>query len=160
MPGTLIVRQQKEVGKKFILNPKQDMFCKVFATDQNCLANGKLSYKKVYGEHLSDDVASASSGRFLMDSRFTARINEYLERDGFNNETVDAHHLFLIKQKKDMGVSMKGIQEYNKLKKRVTNQIELIMPTPLAPLDDDEVIVKIDKSKVRDIEISQNDAQV
>jgi hypothetical protein len=46
---------------------------------------------------------------------------------------------------------MKGIEHYNKLKKRVADKMELIIPRPIMELDDDEVIHKIDKSKAKDI---------
>lgn len=137
------------------LNLRQDLWCRMYATNPACLGNGTEAYKMVYGtkeKPVSQDVAKACAGKFLSDDRFTARINEYLEVDGFNNETVDAHHLFLIRQKKDLNVSMKGVQEYNKLKKRVNNVVELIMPKPLMELEDDEVIHKIDKGHVKDID--------
>ncbi len=133
------------------LNLRQDMFCKIYATDPYCMGNGADCYKKAYGDQISYDVAKASASKFLSDDRFTARIDEYIEVDGFNNQTVDKHHLFLIRQKKDLGVSMKGIQEYNKLKKRIDNKLELILPKPLMELEDDEVIHKIDKGKAIDV---------
>lgn len=144
------VKMKKKVSVR-VLNVKQDLFCKIYATDPYCMGNGGDCYRKAYGEDISWDVAKASASKFLADNRFTERINEYIEVDGFNNETVDKHHLFLIKQKKDLGVSMKGVQEYNKLKKRVSNALELIIPKPLMELEDDEVIHKIDKGKAVDI---------
>lgn len=147
------IREKKQLLKKK-LNIKQDMFCKMYATNPHCLGNGTDCYIRAYSTEdkiISYEVAKTSAGRFLLDDRFTARINEYLELDGFNNETVDKHHLFLIKQKKDLGVSMKGIEHYNRLKKRIDNKLEIIMPRPIMELDDDEVIHKIDKGKARDI---------
>lgn len=153
------VKMKKELSVR-VLNVRQDLFCKIYATDPYCMGNGADCYKKAYGEHISTEVAKAAASRFLMDFRFTERINEYIEVDGFNNETIDKHHLFLIKQKKDLGVSMKGVQEYNKLKKRVSNALELIIPKPIMDLDDDEVIHKINKGKAIDIRNTKTPEQV
>ncbi len=154
----IITIEKKQLSPR-TLNLKQDLWCKAYATDVRCLGNGSEAYKLVYGlkeAPISHDVAKASATRFLTDPRFTARINEYLEVDGFNNETVDAHHLFLIRQKKDLNVSMKGIEHYNRLKKRVDNKVELILPKPLMELEDDEVIHKIEKGKARDVSNEQD----
>lgn len=133
------------------LNIKQDLFCKYYATG-DIMGSGYAVYRKVYGEHISYDVAKASATRFLNDERITARIDEYLEVDGFNNQTVDKHHLFLIKQKKDLNVSGKMIVEYNKLKKRTDNSLTLIVPKPIMNWDDEtDTIRKIDKSKAKDV---------
>lgn len=145
------IRKSKIPAQKK-LNLKQDLFCKVFATDPTVMGNGTQAYMKAYGVKFEN--AKAPANKFLLKPEITAKINEYLELDGFNDQTVDTHHLFLIRQKKDMNVSMKGIQEYNKLKKRITNTLEIRMPKPLlgGDLDDDEVIHKIDKKKVVEAE--------
>lgn len=141
------------------LNLNQDMFCKLYATDHRFLGNGTEVYKYVYGSEekpVSHEVAKMSASRFLTDDRFTARINEYLEIDGFNNESVDKKHNFLIKQNKDLNVSLKAIQEFNKLKKRVTDRLEITVPKPIMSWDDDtDTIRKIDKSKAKDISQEQ-----
>lgn len=148
------VIEKKQLSERK-LNVRQDLFCKLYATDPRFLGNATEVYREIYGKDISYIVAKASASRFLCDNRFTARINEYLEIDGFNNEAVDKKHNFLIKQNKDFNVSLKAIQEYNKLKKRVSNTIEITMPKPIMQLEDDEAIVKIDKSKAREIDNAQ-----
>lgn len=143
-------KRQLEIKAEKKLNIKQDMFCKIYATDPEILGQGSEVYRRVY-KVSSVEVARAAASRMLSDSKITAKINDYLSKEGFNDETIDKQHLFLIKQKKDLGVSMKGIEHYNKLKKRVENKIEIIMPKPITELDDDEVIHKIDKSKALEI---------
>jgi hypothetical protein len=59
------------------------------------------------------------------------RINELLEIGGFNNENVDKQHLFLINQCADLRTKMSAIDSYNKLKRRIDNKVELILPKPL-----------------------------
>lgn len=144
---------EKQQVTKRNLNLRQDLFCKTYATDPEVLGNATKTYMKVYNIQ-AYETAKAAAGRLLEDSRVTAKIKEYIEIDGFNDNAVDKKHNFLIHQNKDFNVSLKAVQEYNKLKKRVSNQIELVIPRPLMELDDDEVIHKIDKSKSRDV--SQN----
>lgn len=145
--------EKKQLAKRN-LNLKQDLFCKLFATDPKILGNGSQCYLKAYGG--SYETAKVNANRFLSDERITARINEYLSNEGFNEVNVDKQHLFIINQKKDLNVAMKGIQEFNKLKKRVSNTIELVIPKPIMNWDDDEVIHKIDKSKAKDISQDSN----
>lgn len=154
MFATSIVK--REIKLKSV-NVKQDLFCKIFALDPNCLGNGSYAYQKAYGSK-SAAVAGTGSKQLLKKPEITARINEYLQQDGFNNENVDKQHLFLINQFKDLNVKMKGIEHYNRLTKRIDNKIEIIIPKPLMELDEDEVIHKIDKKKVRDVgQESSND---
>lgn len=132
------------------LNLKQDLFCKIFAKDPAIMGNGTQAYMKAYGVNFEN--AKAPANKFLLKPEITARIQHYLSEEGFNNESVDKKHNFLIQQNKDLNVSLKAIQEFNKLKKRVSNQIEIVMPKPLMELEDDEVIHKIDKSRAKEIE--------
>lgn len=141
-------------NKKNGVNLKQDMFCKMFATDPKIIGNASQCYLKVYGG--SYDNAKVCAMRLLDKPEITARINEYLSNEGFNEVNVDKQHLFIINQKKDLNVAMKGIQEFNKLKKRVSNTIELVIPKPIMNWDDDEVIHKIDKSKAKDVSQDSN----
>lgn len=52
------------------------------------------------------------------------RINELLEKNGFNDEFVDKQHLFLITQHADLGVKARMVDSYNKLKGRITEKVD------------------------------------
>jgi phage terminase small subunit len=129
------------------LNLKQDLFCKIYATDPQCIGNATYAYMKAYG---IKNIQSAKplSSNLLTKPEVTARINEYLSQDGFNDQSVDKKHNFLIQQYKDLNVSLKAIEHYNKLKKRITERLEISVPKPIMALDEDEVITKIDKKNV------------
>ncbi len=146
-----IVKQQITLKK---LNLKQDLFCKIFATDPAILGNASHAYMKAYGG--SYLVATSAGKRLLEKPEITAKIQEYLSNEGFNDISIDKKHNFLVHQNKDLNVSLKAIQEYNKLKKRIDNKIELVLPKPLMQLDDDEVIHKIDKSKAKEVSHDMN----
>lgn len=125
------------------------MFCRAYATDPLILGNATEAYKIVYG--VSHIAAKMASCKLMASPRIIAKINEYIEKQGFNNENVDKQHLFLINQHKDLNVKMKGIEHYNKLKKRISDRVELVIPKPIMELEEDEVIHKIDKGKARDV---------
>lgn len=145
------IRKPKEV-KLRKLNMRQDLFCRLYATDPHILGNATQAYMLAYGSE--NYMTSASAAKHMLDKpHITAKINEYIQQEGFNNENVDKQHLFLINQHKDLNVKMKGIEHYNKLKKRVENKLEIIMPKPIMEWDEEEdTIHKIDKSKAKDID--------
>lgn len=151
MSVAVIEKQQVAETK---LNIKQEAFCKLYVSfNKEFYGNATACYQKVYG--VSYMNAKTSAGRFLDNPKITARINALLSEEGFNDQNVDKQLLFIINQHKKLDVKMKGISEYNKLKKRVDNSIQIIMPKPIMELEDDEVIHKIDKKKA--VEIDPND---
>ena len=137
------------------LNIKQDLFCRIYATDPEVMGNASRAYMKAYGAE-NHIVAKASANKLMDRPEITARINEYLSTEGFNDFNVDKQLNYIINQHRDLNVKVKGIQEYNKLKQRVSNQIQIVMPKPIMDLDDDETIHKIDKSKAKDVQASSN----
>lgn len=124
---------KRATGK--VLNLKQDLFCKIYATDPECIGNATVAYMKAYGNE-NMFTSKTAGAQLLAKNEITERIAEYIELDGFNDQAVDKKHNFLIKQNKDLGVSLKAIQEYNKLKKRITDRLEIIMPKPILSLDE------------------------
>lgn len=145
----MTIEKKQIIVKEKKINLRQDMFCKLYATDPQILGNASQCYLKVYGG--TYETAKGNGMKLLNKPEIVARINDYLDKEGFNDQNVDKQHLFIINQKKDLNVAMKGIQEYNKLKKRVNASIEIIMPKPVMELEDDEVVQKIDKSKAKDV---------
>ncbi len=137
------------------LNVKQDLFCKIYATDPLVMGNATLAYQKAY--KVENYVSAKTAVRVLIDKpEITARINDYLQQEGFNNENVDKQLLYVINQHRDLPTKVKGIQEFNKLKKRITNQIELVIPKPIMDDDDEVVIRKIDKKRAIDMPYDEN----
>lgn len=140
------------------LNIKQDLFCRIYATDPDVMGNASRAYMKAYGQE-NPLLSKSASSKLLDKPEITAKINEYLSTEGFNDLNVDKQLNYVINQHRDLNVKVKGIQEYNKLKQRVSNQIQIIMPKPIMDLDDDETIHKIDKSKAKDVQVSSNVAE-
>ncbi len=149
--GFNLALSTKEIARrKATLNLKQEEFCRLYATDKTVYGNATACYMKVYG--IKNVLqAKASAGQMIANVKITARINDLLSDEGFNDQNVDKQHLFVINQHKDLSVKMKGIEHYNKLRKRIDNKIELILPKPIMELEDDETIRMVDKKKAIDL---------
>jgi hypothetical protein len=110
------------------LNPKQEQFCQLYATDREFFGNGVESYVEAYDFDQSKrnwyKTAAAAASRLLKNVKVCERINEILEVNGLNDQAVDKQLSFLVTQHADFGSKLGAIREYNKLKKRVTDRIE------------------------------------
>jgi len=107
--------------KKEKLSPRREAFCEMYTcNDREMFGNGIRSYIEVYKPDTSKPnwykTASASSSRMLANVKIINRINELLERQGFNDENVEKQHLFLLNQHVDLKTKMKAIDSYYKLK--------------------------------------------
>ena len=115
------------VKRKDILNPAQELFCKLYATKGEYFANGTQSYAESHGLdiELQYKTCLSAANRMLSDSQIIKRINELIEQEGLNDQYVDKQLLFLISQKTDLRASLGAISEYNKLKARITAKLEI-----------------------------------
>lgn len=123
----LLARQDKR--KKRRLSPRQEMFCRLYATDQEFFANGVQSYIRAYKPDQSTlrwyDHARVRASAILGEERILNRINELLEIQRLNDPYVDKQLGFLIHQHSDLSVKLGGIREYNRLKSRIEQKIKL-----------------------------------
>ncbi len=118
------------------LNLKQEKFCQLYTSqDREMFGNGVESYIEAYEPDKSNENwyngAKASASRLLSSVNVIERINELLEEGGFLDQNIDKQHLFLINQHADLKTKLGAIKEYNALKKRIGNKLELILPKPL-----------------------------
>lgn len=108
------------------LNPKQELFCQLYSSDKEFFANGVQSYIQAYEVKLSKPgaykSAQASASRLLSNAMICARINELLEMRGLNDTFVDKQLEFLITQHSSFDAKVRSIQEYNKLRGRITDR--------------------------------------
>lgn len=152
-----VVMLELTVEKKGHLNLKQDAFCKLYVSfDKEYYGNATACYKKIYGT-TNQQVATTLAGKMLSNNKITARINELLSIEGFNDQNVDKQLLFIINQHKKLDVKMKGISEYNKLKKRVTDRLEISIPKPILDIDSDEETMREldEKKKAKTVEYNE-----
>jgi hypothetical protein len=111
------------------LNPKQEKFCQLYASDREFFGNGVESYMEAYEPDKTDPnwykTASANASRLLTNAKIVRRINDLLTADGLNDANVDKQLLFLVNQHDDKTNKIGAIREYNKLKQRITDKLDV-----------------------------------
>lgn len=111
------------------LNPKQEMFCQLYATDREFFGNGVQAYIEAYDPDTSQKnwykAACASASRLLANVKVCERINQLLEEGGLNDQFVDKQLTFLVTQHADFKAKLGAIKEYNALKSRVVSKLKL-----------------------------------
>ena len=114
--------------KKTELNPQQEKFCKLYATDVEFFGNGVETYLEVYDIDKSKPnwykTACSAASRLLSNVRVCERINGLLEAGGLNDMFVDKQLGFLITQHSDFTNKLGAIKEYNKLRQRIIDKID------------------------------------
>lgn len=111
------------------LNKRQELFCKLYATDREFFGNGVQTYIEVYEPDKSKPnwykSACSSASEILSNPKVSRRINELLELQGLNHNYVDKQLEFLITQHADLKTKLGGIREYNQLKGRIINKMDV-----------------------------------
>lgn len=119
----------KQYKRKKKLTKKQELFCRLFATDREYFGNGTQAYAKAYNIDLSQrgkkSIAKASASRLLTFDYISEYINKQLDLGGLNDERVDKELLFLIEQNVNYNVKLGAIKEYNSLRKRIIQREEV-----------------------------------
>lgn len=116
------------------VNDRQEKFCQLYIS-QEFFGNGVETYLEVYDIDTSKPnyykSACSAASRLLSNVNVCQRINELLNEQGLCNEFIDKQLLFLVTQHADFTNKLGAIREYNKLKKRVENEITLVLPKPI-----------------------------
>lgn len=110
-------------------NARQEKFCQLYASDREFFGNGVETYLECYDIDRSKPnwykTACACASRLLSNAKVFNRINELLDKNGLNDAFVDKQLLFLIQQHEDKGSKVAAIREYNKLKQRITDKLDI-----------------------------------
>ena len=111
------------------LNLKQETFCKLYTQSTEFFGNGVQSYIKAYDPDISKsnwyNSARTCAQRLLTNVDILKYIDKLLEASGLNDQFVDKQIKFLITQNADFTAKLGAIREYNKLKARIKDKIEL-----------------------------------
>ncbi|MDD4381789.1 MAG: hypothetical protein PHE21_00375 [Candidatus Dojkabacteria bacterium] len=111
------------------LTKKQEMFCKLYATDRDYFGNGTQAYAEAYNIDLTQSGKKSSvrtnASRLLTYDHIIRRIDKLLELGGLSDNSVDKELLFLIKQNANFNVKLGAIREYNSLRKRIIHKEEV-----------------------------------
>lgn len=110
------------------LNEKQKMFCDYYVSKE-FFGNGVESYAEAYNIDLSDPkkyrFAAVNASKLLIKTNICSYVNQQLDEAGLNDNFVDKQLLMVVTQHADLHAKMKGIEQYNKLKARITDKAEL-----------------------------------
>ncbi len=111
------------------LNIKQKAFCELYTQSIEFFGNGVQSYIEAYNPDTSKpnwyNSARSSAHNLLTNTDILSYIDKQLESDGFNDQFVDKQIKFLMTQNADFSNKLGAIREYNKLKARIKDKLEL-----------------------------------
>lgn len=106
------------------LTPKQEIFCRNFAGSREFFGNGVQSYIDAFNCE-NYDTAKVEASKLLTKPNIIKRINEILDIAGLNDENVDKQLSMLINQNVDFKSKISAIKEYNALRGRIKQKMEL-----------------------------------
>jgi hypothetical protein len=141
-----------EKKKKEKLEPKRELFCQLYVSPGEFFGNGVQSYIEAYGpdQHKSNwyKSACASASEILSNPKVFNRINELLEDMGMNDANADKQLSFLMNQHADFSSKLGAVKEYNKLKKRITDKMDVTSggkPVSVSTIDYNEIAKRVSK---------------
>lgn len=119
--------EDEKVDEK--LNVRQELFCQLYATRQEFFGNGVESYAEAYDIDKGNPnwfaVSAASASRLLKNVKIIARIQQIMVETGFNDAHADRELSFLMTQHADLSVKLGAVKEFNKLKNRIEDKIDI-----------------------------------
>ncbi len=93
------------------------------------MGNGVSAYMEIYDIDTEKPgwykTACVCASQLLSNPKVFNRINALLEQDGLNDQFVDKQLLYVISQQSDITNKISAIKEYNKLKQRITDKLEV-----------------------------------
>lgn len=144
------IQVKKEI--KVNISNEMEKFCQLYANNFDFAGDPYKCYLECYElephEEGKSQLVKAKAKELLQKPEIMARISQLLAENGFNDANVDKQHLFILNQYADLNVKMKGIEHYNKLKKRTNDSPVIVMPTPIMDWDDAEP-KQLDKEDVK-----------
>lgn len=156
-----VTKKKPEKKNKDGLNIRQELFCYYYVMNSSTRGNGGLSYAVAYNkktDSLSRERKKNKKGMGFVDSdydkamnacyveanrllrnpkvceRMKALLNEILEDD-----VVDAELARIILQDHKWEAKLGGIREYNKLRQRIVDKMDLTVNRPYKDLSDEEL---------------------
>ncbi len=131
---------KQEAGSEIVelgLSPQEELFCQVYVNDSNAMGNGLRSYAKAYNYNLEQlegetdqdykkryNIGCSRSYDILRIPRIKQRIAQILA-EMLNNGFVDNELVKIIKQDNKLEPKLNAIREYNKLKARILDKLDL-----------------------------------
>lgn len=111
------------------LTLRQEKFCQLYALDIEFMGSWVMAYAEAYWMDKTSstwyNTAKTNASRLLSNANIYGRINDLLEEAWLNDQFVDKQLLYVISQQSDITNKVSAIKEYNKLKQRVTDKMEV-----------------------------------
>lgn len=132
------LHELEKIDEKLKLNLKQEMFCKLYATNRELFGNATQSYCVAYGIDSGNKeacrIAASSAFNLLINTDIQKRINELLQ--AITDEMIDQELAYVALQRFELPSKVAAIREFNKLKGRITEKIDHTtkgkeLPTPI-----------------------------
>lgn len=122
-PKTKAKASEKE---KSGFTPKQELFCRIYASDREFFGNGTQSYIEAYDVDLSKWgaylTARVEASKLLIKPNILKWIDEIFTESGLNDQYVDKQLAKLIIQDADFKTKLGAIKEYNSLQQRIAEK--------------------------------------
>ena len=130
-------KRSKKKQDEDALAPQQELFCQLYASHREFFGNGTQAYIEAYDVPPKGyKSAMSAASRLLSNVKITKRINEIFEAGGLNDTFVDKQLEFMITQFSDYKAKIAAIKEYNALKKRIEQKVDVTVGISLASLYD------------------------
>jgi hypothetical protein len=141
----------EDVEQEDELTLRQEVFCRLYTQNTQLFGNGTLAYAEAYDyrlDELSDErpvlrendqgepvewgdsprtlaynVCSVQASKLLKNPKIDRRIVDLLN-EMMTDRQVDAQIVKVMMQNNDLGAKMRAINEYNKLKQRITEKLD------------------------------------
>lgn len=138
--------KEKEIqyieGSEPLAKIKRENYCRYFVLwDKNTYWNQTMSYIYSYKTYIFDlnenrkleEIIElkntvrikAAASNLMKKTEVIQRINYLMDKNWLNDQVVDAHLWYCINQFNDLWIKIRWIQEYNKLKWRITDKLDI-----------------------------------
>lgn len=129
------------------LKPQHELFCQLYVKNADLFGNATMCYAEAYGfklDELSDDrpidnmgketgksareaaeaTCAVNGSKLLRNAKIQDRVTLLLN-EMLKDEVVDAELAKVILQKENPAAKMTAIREYNKIRQRITEKVDL-----------------------------------
>lgn len=115
------------------LTPNQKKFCNLYGDPKSkFFGNATLAYLNSYPKS-SKSSARRSASELLTNPDILAEIDSWLDKDWLTDEYVDGQLCFLIRQSADLTAKLGAIKEYNRVKRKLVNKVDVLSPIVYLP---------------------------
>jgi hypothetical protein len=142
LDSEMVIPRWEKVEEELVweaLTLRQEKFCKLYALDTRFMGNWVSAYMEVYDIDTEKKwwyaSACACASRLLSNAKVYCRINDLLEEQGLNDQFVDKQLLYVISQQSDITNKVSAIKEYNKLKQRITDKMQVDSTIQIESID-------------------------